>query len=111
MTMKKILSTLFVLLFVSASLVAQDTKPKSNKETTVFEVSMHCESCKKKIEKNIAYEKGVSDLKVDLDKKTVAVEYRTDKTSPEKLIAAFEKLGYEAAQVVKTDELPQTPGE
>ncbi len=62
--------------------------------TVVFATSLHCENCKKKIESNIAYEKGVKDLKVDVAAKTVTVTYRKDKTNSENLRKALEKLGY-----------------
>jgi hypothetical protein len=38
-------------------------------------------------------------LYVSLDKKEVTVTFRTDKTSTETLIKAFNKLGYEASVV------------
>lgn len=63
-------------------------------KTVVFNVSMHCEKCVKKINDNIAFEKGVKDLSVSLDKKTVTVSYDPSKTDEAKLKAALEKLGY-----------------
>ncbi len=66
--------------------------PKTS--TVVFATNLHCDKCKKKIEGNIAYEKGVKDLKVDVARKTVSVTYRTDKTNSETLRQAISKLGY-----------------
>jgi periplasmic mercuric ion binding protein len=71
----------------------------AKKQTLTFNVSMDCESCKKKIEKNIAFEKGVKDMKVNLSEKTVEVTFDDEKTTSDKLIAAFKKLGYEAKVV------------
>lgn len=65
----------------------------------VYNVSMHCESCQKRIEKNIAFEKGVKDMVVSLKDKTVAITFDDTKTNSEKLIAAFNKLGYEASEM------------
>ena len=45
---------------------------------------------------NVAFEKGVKDLKVDLEKQTITIKYDAAKTNPEKLAAAIEKLGYKA---------------
>ncbi|NDV68863.1 cation transporter [Dysgonomonas sp. 25] len=105
------LRTLFTILIFSVmacgNTFAQDKKD-NKKETITYDVSMSCEKCKKKIEKNIAYEKGVTDMQVNLPSKTVTIEYRKDKTTPEKLQQAFEKLGYTAAvhkeEPVKTNE-------
>lgn len=87
-----ILSVFAIILFSNNSLAAE----KNNEKTLTFKVSMDCHSCVKKIEGNIPYEKGVKDLKVSLDKKECTVTYRTDKTSEESIIKAFNKLGYTA---------------
>ncbi|MDL2215038.1 cation transporter [Dysgonomonas sp. OttesenSCG-928-M03] len=94
--MKRIVFIIMVCLTtVSLGSFAQDKKAKkSNKEKVTFDVSMTCENCKKKIEKNIPFEKGVSDMKVDLLSKTVMVQFNPNKTNKEKLQRAFEDLGY-----------------
>jgi len=69
---------------------------KPEKKTVTFLVEMHCEKCKEKIERNLAYEKGVLDLKVILKDKTVTVTYDAQKTDEKKLKDALKKLGYEA---------------
>jgi copper chaperone CopZ len=48
----------------------------------------------KKVQENIAFEKGVKDMKVSLADQTVMLKYDSAKTSAEKLKAAIEKLGY-----------------
>ena len=73
---------------------------KKKKETVTFFVEgMDCANCIKKIEKNIAFEKGVTDLKCDLNTRTAVVTYRADKTSKMKLASAFKKIGMEATPV------------
>lgn len=86
------LVTLF-LLSLSSSISAKNDKNREKAEVT-FLVSMTCENCQKRIEDTISFEKGVTDLHVDLSQKTVTIEYRKDKTSPDKLKAAIRKLGY-----------------
>jgi len=86
----------------SADLAAEpasrtDRKPAKKKaevKEVTFRVHLHCENCVKKVQENIAFEKGVKDLKVSLDDQTVYVKYDAAKTSEEKLKAAIEKLGY-----------------
>lgn len=84
-----------ILLFVSISGGAQNKKKNFKKKVT-FEVSMTCENCKRTIEKNIAFEKGIKDMKVDLPRKTVTLIFDIRKTDEHKIIEAFEKLGYTA---------------
>ena len=83
-------------LFVATafSLNAEALEKKNKKAEVTYLVSMTCESCQKRIESNISYEKGVTDLKVDLPKKLVTIEYRTDKTTADKLKAAIKEMGF-----------------
>jgi Cu2+-exporting ATPase len=69
--------------------------------------NIHCENCIKTIEKNISFEKGVTDMKCDLDTKTVKITYRKDKTDTAKLILAFEKIDYNAVVAPETVEKKQ----
>jgi copper chaperone CopZ len=88
------LVALLMIFSVNANASENDVK-KNVKQTVLFSVPMHCVSCKSKIEKNIAFEKGVTDLKVDLSAKTVSVTFKPDKNSVEGLIKAFKKIGYD----------------
>lgn len=72
-------------------------------EKVVLNVSMHCEACQKKIEKNIAFEKGVKDLQVNLEKKQVTITFDDAKTNVDNLIAGFKKIGYIASVAEKTN--------
>lgn len=80
------------------SVLTQKQKPSKKKKGEVkevtFRVHLHCENCVKKVQENIAFEKGVKDLKVSLEDQTVAIKYDAAKTSEETLKAAIVKLGY-----------------
>lgn len=80
------------------SVNAQNKKATHNK-TVTFEVSMTCENCKKTIEKNIAFEKGMKDMHVDLYNKLVTLTFDSRKCNEHKIIEAFAKLGYDAVVV------------
>ena len=92
-----ILVCLLFLLAAVQTIVAQTQKGKDT--VTFFVEDMNCEHCKSKVEKNIAFEKGVTDLKCDLEEKTVKITYKREKTSPEKLIKGFEKIKLTAVPV------------
>ncbi|MBR5041642.1 MAG: heavy-metal-associated domain-containing protein [Bacteroidales bacterium] len=62
----------------------------------VFASTIHCETCGKKVQENIAFEKGVKDLKVDVPGKTITVVFNPAKTDTTTLKKAIRKLGYEA---------------
>ncbi len=96
--MKNIKIYPLILLFVmmaSGDLFSQNRKTSDTKvDTLKIWASMDCVSCQAKIQKNIAFEKGVKDLKVDLPTKMVVIAYRKDKTTPEKLDKAIQDLGF-----------------
>ncbi|MDR2622023.1 MAG: heavy-metal-associated domain-containing protein [Dysgonamonadaceae bacterium] len=94
---RKILVVLILAFTTGLALNAQETGDKAKKkksEEVTFIVNMYCENCKAKIEKNISWEKGVKDLTVNLEKKTVTIVYNPQKTTEENLKKAIEKLGY-----------------
>ena len=85
---------LFMALAVAAVCNAKDIKTvvlKTNPE-------MHCSGCEKKIKDNIRFEKGVKDIRTNLDDKTVTIEYDADKTDVEAIIKGFKKINYEACE-------------
>ena len=88
------------LMAFSVSLSAGPKKKAEIKEVT-FSVHLHCENCVNKVQENIAFEKGVKDLKVSLEEQTVFVKYDAAKTSEQTLKTAIEKLGYPVAGVVE----------
>ncbi|MGL5937311.1 MAG: heavy-metal-associated domain-containing protein [Phocaeicola sp.] len=101
--MKRVL--FFCMLVMGLLSNAQAQKKTTSKEKVTFEITdLDCQSCINKIEKNIPFEKGVSDLKCDLKGKKVEVTYRTDRTSVTKLQEAFKKIGMEAVPQEKENE-------
>ena len=96
--MRRLIMLLFCAVCTVSMTFAQDAKKKKD-SVTFFIEAMDCDHCIKKIEKNIAFEKGVTDLKCDLSTRTAIVTYKTDKTSKTRLAAAFKKIGMEAVPV------------
>ena len=100
MRTKYLLFLLMSIFALSTHTTAETKKSKADyTQTVIFEVSMTCENCRRKIEKNIAFEKGVKAMEVNLGRKQVKLTFDTRKTSEENLINAFSKLGYKAVLV------------
>ena len=118
--MKKIVITLLLALMAmplsssvntaSAKTIASeqvaDKKPKKKAEkkkkdlkTLVLSADIHCKSCSNKIMENIAFEKGIKDLKVSVPEKKITVKYDASKTNEEAILEAFRKIGYPAVVV------------
>ncbi|MFC2101213.1 heavy-metal-associated domain-containing protein [Bacteroidota bacterium] len=84
---------------------------QSDKKTEIkIKTSAVCSMCKERIESNMAYEKGVSFVELDLETKMVSIRYRADKTNPDKLRQAIANIGYDADDVManpkKYEKLP-----
>ena len=94
--MKKIL---IILAALAVMFVAEASKPKA-KRTVLYKTSVECKSCKTKVLDNIAFEKGVKDVTVNLPEKTVKIVFDEAKTDTLTLAKAIRKLGY-SAKVIK----------
>ena len=95
MNMKKtvIIVTAAFLLSISFAGAARQAKQLRK---VVFETSMHCAKCEKKISENVPFEKGVEDYDSDLPTRTVTIVYDAAKTDTLKLATAIRDLGYTA---------------
>ena len=92
----------FALLHFAPSAQAQSAAPTTVLATTAglatvqFKTSAVCDMCKARIEKSMAYEKGVQSATLDVPTKVLTVTYKTDKTTPAALRTAVQKTGYDA---------------
>lgn len=101
--MKRFITILALAIFalsLSAGVNAQNKKKSKNIQEVTFVSSIDCKNCVKKVEANLPYEKGIKDMKVTLDDKTIWIKYDADKTDKIKLAEAIRKLGYEAEEKV-----------
>lgn len=85
----------FSLLF-SAQTFAQE---KKKVETAEIKSSVVCGMCEDRVKKELAFEKGVKDVQVDLENKVITVEYKTAKTDKETIKKAITKIGYDADEM------------
>lgn len=98
--MKKIIALFAILAFVAGVATAA---PKAEKKivTVVFTTDIDCAHCSQKVYNSIPYEKGIKDVVVNVQKKTVLVKFDAAKNSVESLTKAFEsiKVKVEKAEV------------
>lgn len=101
-TMKKIIAIIItaMLAFSAVAAAGPRKKVKDIREVT-FAVHLHCQNCVNKVQENVAFEKGVKDLKVSLDDQTVYVRYDAARTDAETLKKSIESLGYPVSGVVE----------
>lgn len=82
-------------LFCITAMVAKDLKVLTVKTSP----EMHCNGCETKIKNNIRFVLGVKKIETNLEKKEVAIIYDAEKTTVEKIVEAFKKIGYETTTV------------
>lgn len=87
--MKNILITIF-LLSTSAAFAQKSV------ETITIQTSAVCDMCKERIEKEMAFTKGVTAAALDVESAVLTVSYREGKTSPDAIREALNALGYDA---------------
>lgn len=80
---------------------ATEMPADKNVSEVVFATNMHCDKCVNKINENLAFLKGVKDLKVSLKDQTIKIKYDSRKTDEKTLAGAIKKLGYKADKVEK----------
>ena len=75
--------------------------PRDDKEKEVkIKTSAICGMCKARIERNLAFEKGVKESTLDVKSKIVTIKYNPAKTDVAKLKANISKTGYDAEEVM-----------
>ena len=82
-----------VSLFLSANLFAQNAEVK-------IKTSAICDMCKKTIEHDLLFEKGIKKVDLDLDTKVATVVYNAKKTDEQKIRIAITQIGYDADSLV-----------
>lgn len=84
----------FLIFYVAETTLSQELKKKV--ETITIKTSAVCGMCKERIENDMKFEKGVTDVNLDLKTKNLTVTYKTSKNNPDKLREAVTKIGYDA---------------
>lgn len=103
--------TLFLTTGVQVAHAQNQPAKKGGTEQVQLKTSSVCDMCKARLEKAMAYEKGVQTAQLDVPSKVLTVTYRPDKTSPEALRSAVQRTGYDAdmqtADARAYDRLPE----
>jgi copper chaperone CopZ len=98
----KYLISIITLLTLSCTLQAQQSEiqdKKNKSETIIIQTNGHCETCKNKIENELAFEKGIKEVVYDLSTSKVKVVYNPKKTNPDQIRRFIAKLGYDADDI------------
>ncbi|GAB4024408.1 heavy-metal-associated domain-containing protein [Spirosoma koreense] len=94
-----LLTALTSILLLSNSF-ANTTSGDDKEKEVKLKTSAICGMCKARIERNLAFEKGVKEADLDVKTKVVTIKYNPAKTDVAKLKANISKTGYDADDVV-----------
>jgi copper chaperone CopZ len=90
-------------LIITFILVLAGFITRAQTDTVYIKTSAICGTCKKIIENDLSFEKGVKKSELDVDSKILTVIYNPEKTDPDKIRKAVTKSGYDADSL-KADE-------
>lgn len=99
--MKTKITTVFMafLLMAGLSIFAQ-SEQSSKLETVTIKTSAVCQDCKDRIEHDMAFEKGVKSVTLDLETKELTITFKKGKNTKENLKKAVTKIGYDADDLI-----------
>ena len=102
--MRTIKTFLTIVIFITLPFIMTGQEKGKELQTVKFKTSIDCDDCVNTIMGNLPKEKGVKDVKCDLNTKEVTVTYQKLKTSTELIQRNIEKLGYTAKPVKEEEE-------
>jgi copper chaperone CopZ len=91
-----VLIALFAIPAMSSAQEQKSSVQDKNVDTVTFATSITCDKCVNTIMGSLPKEKGIKDVKTDLETKTVTVTFLKDKNSSEQIKRNIEKLGFTA---------------
>jgi copper chaperone CopZ len=99
--MKKTFKIFMMMIAILATSLSVAAKSESAKAVFTVEPKMVCSNCENKIQSNLRFEKGVSEVEASAEKQVVTITYNPEKTNVENLVKAFKKIGYTATQTTE----------
>ena len=91
-----------MLLFLLPAFAGQ-AQDRKKLESVSIHTSVVCGTCKKTIEEELIFAKGVKQVEVDVEANTIHVDFDPRKTDADGVRVAVNRIGYQA------DELPADP--
>ena len=84
------------ILILIATLSFSIAKAQKKIETVEIQTSAVCDMCKERIEKQLAFTKGVTAAQLDVESAVVTVSYKASKTNAQALRTSINDVGYDA---------------
>ena len=75
-------------------LISTESIAQKNISTCQIKANVACQSCKTKIEENIAFQKGVKEVEANISTNIVYIKYKSNKNTAENFVKIINDLGY-----------------
>ena len=85
-----------LILIITTALITNVAFAQKNIETVKVQTSAVCDMCKERIEKQMAFTKGVTAADLDVKSAVITVSYKTSKTDVEAIRKSINEVGYDA---------------
>ncbi len=72
---------------------------------------MHCANCETKIKNALRFDKGVKQIKTNVEEQTVTVKFDADRVSQDKLFEDLKKIGYDSRLLKPGEKVKRNEGE
>ncbi|MGB0882488.1 MAG: heavy-metal-associated domain-containing protein [Vicingaceae bacterium] len=95
----KNLTSIIIVLFIGFSFNSIKAQKQAKRDTIVIKTSTECNMCKERVEKEMAYTKGIISSNLNVEKAEFTVVYKPHKTTPEKIRKAISETGYDADDI------------
>lgn len=95
----KFLTALSIITFIAFSSNNVTAQKVKSRETVIIKTSTECNMCKERVEKGMAYTKGVVSSHLNVEKAELTVIYKSHKTTPKKIRIAISEMGYDADHI------------
>lgn len=98
----KLILLAVTMVFTITGMQAQEKKSKKKNNIVTIEImtSAVCGMCKDRLERDIAFEKGVKFVELDKETKILTIKYKEGKNTKENLKIAVTKVGYDADDLI-----------
>ena len=95
----KWISFLLTCMIFSSNVFSQEVATAKIAEIKV-KTSAQCGQCKDRLERAMAFEKGIISSDLNVKSKIFTIKYKPSKTTPEKIRKAISETGYDADEMV-----------
>lgn len=95
----KNLKQIIAAILITLSFSNVKAQKQAKRDTIIIKTSTECNMCKERVEKEMAYTKGIITSNLNVEKAEFTVVFKPHKTTPEKIRQSIANIGYDADNI------------